>query len=613
MPTAPNAASSAAAPPEHPPSVSDLSGVDNLKTSSSKMLELKSEPNPNKPCSSAPLHNSSDSASPVKNESTPEGVKGGEKLGKTQASIASSASSPEKRIEGLRATKDENGAGSPTKERSPLPGDTKKESDSLRSPRKTTFLFPVTEVAQTSPSRKRLRKVEEEETEDQHREEEDKDEDEGDEKDREDEAAVIAEEFNNWKVNTKVLYDLVLNSTLEWPSLTVQWIPGLADGMAGDKTTVRQKLLLGTHTSGDEGNSLIVMEVSLPASPIEDEAKKVYADRDSDYEGFAFGRTPCKFKIVRNFPHEGEVNCARSMPQKSDVVATLAPDGFAHLYNISLPSATATGSLLKLSGHKEEGFGLAWNPSQEGLLASASNAGSVCLHDINAAPGVRTPADAPNGGSISSEARILAPLRTFKCTDSAVNDCCWIPEESSTSATLLACCQDDGIISLWDTRVAAGGEAETKHSRPVSQNIRVFDRRRGGDLPVHFIEKAHKGEITRTAFSPCQSGMLCTSSRDRFVSLWDLKRIGQEQSDEDAEDGPPELLFSHGGHVAPVNDLSWNGEGIASLDKVIASVGEDNRLQIWQLKRGVFCDDDEEEETTPTIHENENENDEDLE
>lgn len=28
------------------------------------------------------------------------------------------------------------------------------------------------------------------------------------------------------------------------------------------------------------------------------------------------------------------------------------------------------------------------------------------------------------------------------------------------------------------------------------------------------------------------------------------------------------LQFSHGGHVAPVNDFSWNAEGIASLDKV---------------------------------------------
>lgn len=32
--------------------------------------------------------------------------------------------------------------------------------------------------------------------------------------------------------------------------------------------------------------------------------------------------------------------------------------------------------------------------------------------------------------------------------------------------------------------------------------------------------------------------------------MWDLSRIGEEQTPEDAEDGPPELLFVHGGHTA---------------------------------------------------------------
>jgi hypothetical protein len=29
---------------------------------------------------------------------------------------------------------------------------------------------------------------------------------------------------------------------------------------------------------------------------------------------------------------------------------------------------------------------------------------------------------------------------------------------------------------------------------------------------------------------------------------------------EEREDGPPELLFMHGGHRAKVNDFSWNAE-----------------------------------------------------
>lgn len=60
------------------------------------------------------------------------------------------------------------------------------------------------------------------------------------------EERVINEEYKIWKKNTPFLYDLVMTHALEWPSLTVQWLP--------DKTTPEgkdysiHKLILGTHT-----------------------------------------------------------------------------------------------------------------------------------------------------------------------------------------------------------------------------------------------------------------------------------------------------------------------------------------------------------------------------
>ena len=52
--------------------------------------------------------------------------------------------------------------------------------------------------------------------------------------------------------------------------------------------------------------------------------------------------------------------------------------------------------------------------------------------------------------------------------------------------------------------------------------------------------------------------------------------LTRAQSAEDAEDGPPELLFIHGGHTSKISDFSWN----ASDDWVVASVAEDNILQV---------------------------------
>eukprot|EP00382_Lankesteria_abbotti_P006104 CAMPEP_0113850774 /NCGR_PEP_ID=MMETSP0372-20130328/4140_1 /TAXON_ID=340204 /ORGANISM="Lankesteria abbotti" /LENGTH=71 /DNA_ID=CAMNT_0000821247 /DNA_START=289 /DNA_END=501 /DNA_ORIENTATION=- /assembly_acc=CAM_ASM_000359 len=40
-------------------------------------------------------------------------------------------------------------------------------------------------------------------------------------------AVDIKEEFGNWKANTSLLYDFVIHHTLEWPTLTADWIPGV--------------------------------------------------------------------------------------------------------------------------------------------------------------------------------------------------------------------------------------------------------------------------------------------------------------------------------------------------------------------------------------------------
>jgi histone-binding protein RBBP4 len=68
--------------------------------------------------------------------------------------------------------------------------------------------------------------------------------------------------------------------------------------------------------------------------------------------------------------------------------------------------------------------------------------------------------------------------------------------------------------------------------------------------------------------------------------VWDLGRIGDEQSPEDAEDGPPELLFIHGGHTSKISDFADNPND----DWVVASVAEDNILQIWQMAENIYLD-----------------------
>ena len=36
---------------------------------------------------------------------------------------------------------------------------------------------------------------------------------------------IINEEYKTWKKNSPLLYDFILTRALEWPTLTVQWLP----------------------------------------------------------------------------------------------------------------------------------------------------------------------------------------------------------------------------------------------------------------------------------------------------------------------------------------------------------------------------------------------------
>lgn len=124
---------------------------------------------------------------------------------------------------------------------------------------------------------------------------------------------------------------------------------------------------------------------------------------------------------------------------------------------------------------------------------------------------------------------------------------------------LLATGGSDSMVNLWDIR-------------NLKQKLHAFEW--------------HKSGVYQIAWSPFNETILSSCSADRRVHIWDLSRIGEEQAPEDADDGPSELLFVHGGHTAKVSDFSWNPNECW----VAASVSEDNILQIWQMVNFLFHD-----------------------
>lgn len=173
-----------------------------------------------------------------------------------------------------------------------------------------------------------------------------------------------------------------------------------------------QSLLLGTHTSDNEQNYLMIADVRIPLEENVTDPSKFDIQRSEigGYGASSGGKIDIKLKIN----HEGEVNKARYMPQNPSVIATKSPSAdvliFDYTNHPSIPNPDGKcNPEIRLKGHTKEGYGLSWNPRVAGHLLSASYDSKICLWDVS-----QTPND-----------KCLNPLSTFEAHESAVEDVQW--------------------------------------------------------------------------------------------------------------------------------------------------------------------------------------------
>lgn len=98
---------------------------------------------------------------------------------------------------------------------------------------------------------------------------------------------------------------------------------------------------------------------------------------------------------------------------------------------------------------------------------------------------------------------------------------------------------------------------------------------------VHSFEY-HKAEVMQVQWSPHSPSIIASTGKDNRVFVWDLTKLKDEGSDsmsQEDDPAPNELAFIHGGHIANVNDISWNQHEMG----MIASVTEDNILQVKKM------------------------------
>ncbi|CCD27481.1 Hat2p NDAI_0K02900 [Naumovozyma dairenensis CBS 421] len=381
---------------------------------------------------------------------------------------------------------------------------------------------------------------------------------------------TIDEEYDLWKSNVPLMYDFVSETKLTWPTLTVEWLPS---SHSSTPVSNRQELILGTHTSGEEDNYLKIAAIDLPDEVVQPSTNSLKAQREDDEDEDDQKQKPrSNIKIVKKFKHEEEITRARFMPQNTDIIATINGSGTVFIYNQSNDKQSALISTLRF--HKENGYGLSFNPNDKGKLLSGSDDGTIALWDIQ-----------------ENSTLAKKPLKIWDSVhNDIVNDCKWNEFNSNVFASV----SEDSTLQLHDQREQNtiinsikttdpfNTLAFSKHSQYLmaaagtDSLVYLYDSR-NLSVPLYSMN-GHEDSITNLEFSPHTDGVLISSGNDRRVIMWDINDIGAEQIPDDAEDGAPEVIMIHAGHRSAVNDFSIN----PNIPWLMASAEEENIIQVWK-------------------------------
>jgi len=241
-------------------------------------------------------------------------------------------------------------------------------------------------------------------------------------------------------------------------------------------------------------------------------------------------------------------------------------------------------------GHSKEGYALDWSPIEEGILLSGADDTTVKLWDVSAA----------YSKDSSSGTQILA-TKTFAGHHDIVEDVAWHCKDPY----LFGSVGDDKRLCLWDAREEGSPIQFVNDAHPSDVNCLAFNPEQeyvlatgGADSSIFIWDMrnlaspmnkllGHTDQVFKIEWSPSNASILASCSADRRVAVWDMARIGEAQTLEEAADGPPELLFLHGGHTSKCSDFSWNQS--KDFEWTIASISDGNILQIWNAAQDILC------------------------
>lgn len=248
--------------------------------------------------------------------------------------------------------------------------------------------------------------------------------------------------------------------------------------------------------------------------------------------------------------------CQQQSPDSTDhqfLLASGCEDGAIRIWHGSMLIQEPTlGKVLR--GHTHRVWSLAWQPREgeeaSGLLASASEAGSIWLWDVD-------------------KGRALKQLQAH---DDRIWELAWKPTEP-----VLASASQDKTIKLWEMKSGRWLKTLQGHTAGVvsvqfspngqwlasgseDATIRLWEVKTG--QLIHTF-KGHQDRVMAVRFSP-DGNRLASASFDQTIRLWQLST------------GTAEAVWR--GHTNQLWTLEFSPDGLW-----LASAGQDQLIRIWRV------------------------------
>lgn len=406
-----------------------------------------------------------------------------------------------------------------------------------------------------------------------------------------------------WKKQAPFLYGLLACQSHPFNPIAIQW----CSGFAMSRGSLLQRLIMSIHGKSDEArHPLVLCAVRLPWDESRFGALHDLFDRGSlDVSTVDSLKLQLSARVqVTHMVHVTEpVRQIEHSPFHQHLFASQSAAGKVLVHDLSTWHGAGREDAATKGPYQpaqnlahacapsttQAARGLAWSPCEHSRLISASHQGTVALWDLD------------RGALLASFVREEGEV---------VTDLSFSKREPS----LFVSCFMDGSVCLWDVR--RSGEGPVAGIRASDANaacaqigccgsnelVAVGHTEGGAKLwdPRHLKHCLHHlawtagGATSSVSWAPTVPGAVATTDSLGHVVLWDLSRIGDRQTEIEAQDGPPELVFVHGGHIsATVTGATWSKDApwliaTAAHSRPRSDGDQQGELQLWRPADGLL-------------------------